>query len=336
MDLSTTYLGMELKNPIVPSASPLSSTLDGIRRMEEAGAAAIVMYSLFEEQITLESHQLDDFLSHGADSFPEATRYFPDMQTYNVGPEEYLELIRRAKEAVDIPIIGSLNGVSSGGWMEYARLIELAGADALELNLYYLATDADLSGARIEQMYLDAVQQVRKSVRIPLAVKIGPYFTAMANTAYNLADSGADALVLFNRFYQPDFNLYSQYVMPSLVLSRSDELRLPLRWVAILYGRIPVDFAITTGIHTCEDVLKAIMAGANIAMMASELLQNGLARIGEILWEMAAWMEDYEYESVTQMRGSMSQRHVAEPAAFERANYMKLLQSFRPDQIKPQ
>ena len=329
MDLTTTYLGLNLKHPIVPSASPLSRTLDSIRRLEDAGAAAIVMYSLFEEQITLESYQLDYYLSHGSESYSEALNYFPDIHNYNIGPHEYVELIRRAKEAVDIPILGSLNGVSTGGWMEYARLIEQAGADALELNLYYIATNPEITGLTTEWMYLDAVAQVKSSVQIPLAVKIGPFFSAMGHMAHSLYQSGADGLTLFNRFYQPDFDLEAMEVKPSVVLSRSEELRLPLRWVAILYGRIPVDFAITTGIHTYQDVLKALMAGANITMMASELLQNGIGRIGEILSEMTCWMEEYEYASVSQMRGSMSQRHVAEPAAFERANYMKTLQSYR-------
>jgi len=334
MDLSTTYLGLKLKNPIVPSASPLSRTLDGIRRLEDAGAAAIVMYSLFEEQITLESSQLDYYLSHGTESYSEALSYFPNMDYYNIGPEEYLTLISQAKRAVDIPIIGSLNGVSKGGWMDYARRIEQAGADALELNLYYIATNPHISGLATERMYLDAVAQVKQSVTIPVAVKIGPYFSAMAHMAQNLQESGADALVLFNRFYQPDFDLDTLAVQPTVVLSRSEELLLPLRWVAILYGRIPVDFAITSGVHTYRDALKALMAGANVAMMASELLQNGLGRIEAILQDMAQWMEVYEYRSVRQMRGSMSQRHVAEPAAFERANYMKTLQSYRPNETE--
>lgn len=331
MDLTTTYMGMTLKNPIVPSASPLSEDLDGIRRMEDAGAAAVVMYSLFEEQITLESHQLDHHLTYGIDSFAEALSYFPDMETYHVGPDDYLKLIGRAKQSVDIPIVGSLNGVSTGGWVEYARKIQDAGADALELNVYYLPTDLSMTGAAVEQMVLDILTDVKKSVSIPVAVKLSPYFSATANVASRLAGAGADALVLFNRFYQPDFDLENLEVVPRLVLSNSDELRLPLRWVAILYGRVPVDLAITSGVHTLEDVLKGLMAGANVTMMASELLQNGIHRIGHILEGMARWMEEYEYESVAQMQGSMSQQHVAEPAAFERANYMKVLSSWRPD-----
>lgn len=331
MDLSTEYLGLKLKSPLVPSASPLSRNLDSIRRLEDAGAAAVVMFSLFEEQITMESHQLDHYLTYGAESYPEALSYFPDMEQYNIGPEEYLELIRRARESVDIPIIASLNGVSSGGWIRYARLMEQAGAHALELNIYFIPTNPHLSGAQVEEMYLEVLRDVRASVSIPIAVKIGPYFSSLAHMARHLAEQGADGLVLFNRFYQPDFDLENLEVVPHLVLSTSDELRLPLRWIAILYGRISVDFAISSGVHTHLDVIKAMMAGANIAQMASELLHNGLRRIGEIEHAMTRWMEEYEYESVAQMRGSMSQRNVAEPAAFERANYMKVLDSFRPD-----
>jgi dihydroorotate dehydrogenase (fumarate) len=331
MDTTTTYLGLNLKNPIVASASPISHTLDGIRRLEDGGAAAFVMYSLFEEQIIHESRQLDHYLTYGTDSFAEALSYFPEMETYNTGPEEYLELIRKAKETVEIPVIASLNGVSSGGWTRYARLMQEAGADALELNIYYIPTDPHLTGAQVEQMYVDVVREVRHSVSIPLAVKIGPYFSSTANMALRLSEAGADGLVLFNRFYQPDLDLEMLEVVPSLQLSTSYEMRLPLHWVAILYGRISVDLAITTGVHTHMDVLKAMMAGANVAMMTSELLQNGVVRIREILAEIEAWMDEYEYVSVAQMRGSMSQRNVAEPAAFERANYMKTLHSFRSD-----
>jgi len=331
IDLSTTYMGLTLKNPIVPSASPLSQSVEHICRMEDAGAAAVVMYSLFEEQLTRESQQLDHYLSYGSESFAEALNYYPDMEMYNIGPEEYLNLISRAKLAVDIPIIGSLNGVSTGGWIEYARKIEEAGADALELNVYYIPTDIGMTGTEVEQMYMDTVWDVKKSVSIPVAVKLSPYFSATGNMASRLAEAGADALVLFNRFYQPDFDLENLEVVPHLVLSNSHELRLPLRWVAILYGRVPVDFAITSGVHTHEDVLKGLMAGAKVTMMASELLQNGLQRISEIVQGMLVWLEEHEYESVAQMQGSMSQQHVAEPAAFERANYMRVLQSWQPD-----
>jgi dihydroorotate dehydrogenase (fumarate) len=322
---------MTLKNPIVASSSPLSENLDNIYKLEEVGVAAVVMYSLFEEQITYQSHQLDHYLSYGIESFAEALNYFPDMEQFRIGPEEYLNLISRAKAAGNIPIIGSLNGVSTGGWIEYARKIEEAGADALELNTYYIPTDVGMPGTEVEQMYIDVVQDIKNSISIPVAIKLGPYFSATANMAYRLAQAGADALVLFNRFYQPDFDLENLEVVPDLVLSNSHELRLPLRWVAILYGRVPVDFAITSGVHRHQDVLKGMMAGAKVTMLASELLQNGIDRIGEILENMTDWMEEHEYESVTQMQGSMSQQYVTEPAVFERANYMKVLQSWRPD-----
>lgn len=330
MSLTTNYMGMMLPHPIVPSASPLSEDLDSIRRLEDAGAAAVVMYSLFEEQITLESHLLDYYLSYGIESYGEALSYFPDMRTYHIGPDQYLSLISRAREAVEIPIIASLNGVSSGGWIEYARKIEEAGANGLELNIYFIPTDPRMTSAEVEQMYVDILRDVRNSVSIPIAMKLSPYFSATANMAHRLAEAGADALALFNRFYQPDLDLDELEVTPHLVLSDSDDLRLPLNWIAILYGRIPVDFAITSGVHTHLDVLKSVMAGAKVTMMASELLHNGVGRIGEILEAMARWMDKHEYESIAQMRGSMSQMRVAEPAAFERANYMKVLQDWRP------
>jgi len=331
MDLSTTYLGLKLKNPLVPSASPLSQTLDGIRRLEDAGAAAIVLYSLFEEEIEGKSHLLDHYLNAGTESFAEALSYFPDMARYNVGPDAYLRHLNNAKKAVDIPIIGSLNGVSTGGWVRYARYIEEAGADALELNIYYVPTELHTSAISVEERYLDVVRAVKDQVSIPVAVKVGPYFSSFANMAFRLAKAGADGLVLFNRFYQPDFDLEQLRVTPNLVLSTSQELRLPLRWLAILYGRVPVDLALTTGVHTDEDVLKGLMAGAKVTMMASELLHNGIKRIDEILSGVETWMEEHEYESVAQMQGSMSQIHVTEPAAFVRANYMKELQSWRVD-----
>lgn len=331
MDLTTSYLGLTLKHPVVPSASPLSQNLSGIRRLEDAGASAVVMYSLFEEQIDAESRVLDHYLTYQTESYGEALSYFPRLERYNVGPEDYLNLIMMAKRSVDIPIIGSLNGVSTGGWIEYAKHIEDAGADALELNVYYIPTDPAISVGDVEQMYLDVVRDVKACVGIPVAVKLGPYFSAFANMASRLRDVGADGLVLFNRFYQPDFDLDELEVVPNLVLSNSHELRLPLRWVAILYGRVDVDFAITSGVHTHTDALKGLMAGAKVTMMASELLRNGVERIGTVVQDMTQWMEEHEYDSVAQMQGSMSQVNVAEPAAFERANYMKLLQSWRQD-----
>lgn len=331
VDLSTNYLGLKLKHPVVPSASPLSDGIDRIRRLEDAGASAIVLYSLFEEQIVGESHLLDHYLSYGAESFAEALDYFPEMDSYNVGPGGYLDLIRRAKEATDIPIIASLNGVSTGGWVEYARMMEEAGADALELNIYYVATDPAMTGADVEQMYLDVVHDVRSNLRIPLAVKVGPHFSSFANMAMKLAKAGAGGLVVFNRFYQPDFDLEQLDVVPNLALSSAWEMRLPLRWVSILYGRVPVDFAITSGVHTYEDVLKGVMAGASVTMMASELLRNGVQRLNLVVREVERWLEEHEYVSISQAQGSMSQRNVAEPAAFERANYMKVLKSWKYD-----
>jgi dihydroorotate dehydrogenase (fumarate) len=329
MSLATNYLGLVLKNPIVASSSPLSHSVDSIRRLEDAGCSAVVMYSLFEEQITFDSFYVDHYLRNNANSFAESLSYFPEMESYNVWPDEYLRLIRRAKESVDIPIIGSLNGVSIGGWTNYATLIEDAGADALELNVYYLPTSVDLTGQEVENMYVDLLRQVKRSVTIPVAIKLSPFFSSTANMAKRLVDEGANGLVLFNRFFQPDLDLETLEVAPRLVLSGSDELRLPLRWVAILYGRVLADLAITTGVHTSEDVLKGLMAGAKVTMMASELLQNGLRRVKEILDEIESWMSEHDYFSVAQMIGSMSQQHCAEPAAFERANYMKTLDSYQ-------
>ena len=330
MNLTTKYLDMVLKNPIVASSSPLSHNIDSIRRLEDAGAAAVVMYSLFEEQIGFDSYYVDYHLTQGIDSYAESISYFPDMQSYNVGPEGYLNLIRRAKEAVNIPIIGSLNGASVGGWTDYATLIEEAGADALELNVYYVPANINMTGNEVEDLYVEILTAVRQAITIPVAVKLSPFFSSVAYVANRLAAYGADGLVLFNRFYQPDFDLEDLEVKPRLVLSDSDDLRLPLRWVAILYGRLDVDFAITSGIHTSQDVLKGLMAGAKVTMMASELLQHGVRRIGQVLNEIVHWLNEHEYESVTQMVGAMSQKHCAEPAAFERANYMKMLDSYRP------
>jgi dihydroorotate dehydrogenase (fumarate) len=330
MNLTTNYLGMLLKNPIVASSSPLSHTLDSIRRLEDAGVAAVVMYSLFEEQIGFDSYYIDYHLTQHIDSYAESISYFPDMQSYNVGPDEYVNLIRRAKETVDVPVIGSLNGASVGGWTDYAKLIEDAGADALELNIYYLPTNTRISGTEVETLYLDILLSVRQAISIPVAVKMSPFFSSIPNMASRLTDVGADGLVLFNRFYQPDFDLEKLEVAPRLVLSNSDDLRLPLRWVAILYGRLTSDFAITSGIHTAHDVIKGLMAGARVTMMTSELLQKGVRRVGQVLNELVTWMNEHEYESVMQMIGAMSQKHCTEPAAFERANYMKMLDSYRP------
>jgi dihydroorotate dehydrogenase (fumarate) len=327
-DLTTTYLGLHLKNPLVASASPLSKKLETVRRIEDAGASALVMYSLFEEQITHDSYELDHYLERGTHSYAEAMSYFPDMGNYNLGPEPYLEHLHKIKQVVSIPVIGSLNGISSGGWVEYAQRIEQAGADALELNIYYLPTDPDLTGAELEEDYVQLVKDVRAKIKLPIAVKLSPYFSALPNLAKRIVEAGADGLVLFNRFYQPDFDLEELEVVPNLVLSTSHELRLPLRWIAILYGRIAADFALTSGVHTAQDVLKAMMAGANVAMMTSTLLENGVGRIMHILTDLQEWMEEHEYESIEQMRGSMSQQAVTEPAAFERANYIRALNTF--------
>lgn len=331
MDLSTTYLNLTLKNPLVPSASPLSKSIDGIKELEDAGAGAIVMHSLFEEQINASSKELDHFLSFGSESFGEALSYFPEMDSYEVGPDSYLEHIREAKESVNIPIISSLNGVSNGGWITYAKMMEEAGADALELNIYYIPTDPDISSTEVEAMYLEVIREVCQSVQIPVAVKFGPFFSSIPNIAKKMSGLGVKGLVMFNRFYQPDFDIEELEVVPNLVLSSSDELRLPLRWTAILYGRVSADIAITSGIHTGIDVVKGLLAGANVTMMASELLMHGIDRLTGISVELERWMESHEYTSVQQMRGSMSQANTANPDAFERANYMKVLQSIRQD-----
>jgi dihydroorotate dehydrogenase (fumarate) len=327
-DLSTTYLGLTLRNPLVVSAGPLCESVDNIRRMEDAGAGAVVLHSLFEEQITLESQHLDRYLTDGTDSFAESLTYFPDIASYRLGPDDYLEHVRRAKAALGIPVIGSLNGVSSGGWMRYAKKIEQAGADALELNVYYIPTDPDLTGGRVEQMYADLVKDVKASIGIPVAVKVGHFWSALANAAARLDRAGADALVLFNRFYLPDFDLESLEVVPRLTLSNSYELLVRLHWVAILYGHLRCDLAVTGGVHTHEDVLKAMMAGARVAMMTSALLRNGIEHLAAIRSQLQAWLEAHQYESIRQMQGSMSYRSVREPAAFERANYMKVLSSY--------
>jgi len=329
-DLTTTYLGLQLKNPLVASAAqPLSSKVETVKKLEEAGIGAVVMYSLFEEQIIHESLELDHYLSTGMDFSREVVSYYPETGNFTLAPEAYIENLRKTKKAVNIPVIGSLNGVSTGGWIKYARQIEDAGADAIELNLYYLPTDANITSSELEDNYVNLVQDVCKSIKIPIAVKLSPFFTSLPNIARRMAQAGAKGLVLFNRFYQPDIDLENLEVVPNLVLSNSNEMRLPLRWIAILFGRIQADLALTSGVHTSEDVLKAMMAGASVAMTTSELLQHGLGRIPDILKGIETWMVDHEYESVQQMKGSLSQKSVKEPAAFERANYMKALQSFR-------
>jgi len=331
VDLTTSYMGIRLKNPIVPSASPLSAKLDKIKQMEDAGASAVVLHSLFEEQLETEAEALAYYLERGTEQFYEAITYFPAVEDYRREPEEYLEHIRRAKKAVDIPIIASLNGVTPGGWVSYARHFEEAGADAVELNVYWIPTDFHLMSYDVEDLYVKILRKVKEQVSIPVTMKLSPYFSALPHVASMLDAEGADGLVLFNRFYQPDLDLENLEVIPLHNLSTSSDLLLPLRWIAILYGRVPVDFALTSGVHTHEDALKAMMAGAKVAMMASELLKNGTDRVRVIADDMVRWMDEHGYESVRQMQGSMSQKNVASPAAFERANYMRVLQSWHPD-----
>ena len=327
-DLTTEYLGLKLASPLVAGASPLCEDLGNLRRLEDAGAAAVVLHSLFEEQLTRESDVLDRALSAGTDSHAEAMSYFPDLQSYNLGPEGYLEHIHKAKAALGIPVIASLNGVSSGGWIEYARKMQQAGADALELNVYFIPTDAHLTGAAVEQQYCDLVRDVRAAIKIPLAVKVGHQFTAFANMARHLEESGADALVLFNRFYQPDLDIDALEVKSALSLSQPYELLLRLHWVAVLFGRLRLDLAVTGGVHEARDVLKAMMAGANVAMMTSALLRRGIPHLAAVRRDLVAWMDEHEYESVRQMRGSLSQRSTANPEAYERANYVTVLSSY--------
>ncbi|MBI2757055.1 MAG: dihydroorotate dehydrogenase-like protein [Chloroflexi bacterium] len=329
IDLSTTYLGLHLKNPLVASASPLSKKVEQVQRMEEAGIAAVVMHSLFEEQIIHESLELDHYLTRGTNSYAEAITYLPDSGSYSLLPEKYLTKVTELKKAVNIPVIGSLNGVSKGGWVRYARLIQEAGADALELNLYYLPTDPAITAQELEDTQVDLVADIKSSIKIPLAVKLSPFYTSLPHFAQRITAAGADGLVLFNRFYQPDFDIEELSIAHTLDLSTSADLRLPLRWISILHGQVDVDFALTSGVHTAVDVLKAMMSGANSAMMASELLHYGVERIPAILSEIETWMDTHQYTSIIQMQGSMSQKSVAEPAAFERANYMKVLSSLR-------
>ena len=329
VDLTTTYMGIKLKNPVVPSASPLSADLDNIKRMEDAGAAAITLHSLFEEQIEFEAEALTHFLEQGTESFAEALSYFPAVHEYRREPDDYVDHIRMAKSAVDIPIIASLNGVSPGGWTGYAKRFEEAGADAVELNVYFIPTNDTLMSYDVEDLYVKLLKDVKKKVDIPVAMKLSPYFSAMPHVASMLDAEGADALVLFNRFYQPDVDIEALDVTPNLQLSTPVEMRLPMRWIAILYGRLDCSMALTSGIHTAEDVIKAVMVGADVANVCSVLLKMGIGKIDELLEGMTAWMEEHDYESIEQMKGSMSHKSVPEPAAFERANYMKVLNSYK-------
>lgn len=330
MDLSTTYLGLKLKNPLVLSASTLSENVDNIKKAEDSGASAVVLQSLFEEQLRMESDELDFHLSHGTESFAEALTYFPRASEFRLGPEDYLEHIAKAKAAVQIPIIASLNGSSVGGWTDYARKMQEAGADAIELNIYYIPTRFDMTSAEVEKTYIDILRAVKSVVTIPVAVKLGAFFSSMANMARQLDEAGADGLVLFNRFYQPDINLETLEVEHKVLLSTPQARRLPLRWIAILYGNIKADLAATSGIHTAHDVLQMLMVGAKVTMLCSVLFKHGIEHIAVIEREMRTWMEQHEYESVQQLQGSLSQKNCPDPSAFERAHYMRAISSYRP------
>ena len=327
-DLTTKYLGLTLRNPLIASASPLTESIQNIVQLEDAGIAAVVLPSLFEEQLRVESETLDADLSRGVDEFPEATTYLPNLMNYNMGPDGYLELIRNAKRRVGIPVIASLNGSTPGGWLSYAKDMEQAGASAIELNLYAIESNADRTSETVERGYCDVVELIKSKVHIPVAVKISPFFSSMAHMARKLSNSGADGLVLFNRFYQPDFDPENLEVVPRLELSRRYELLLRMHWTAILYGKVDASLAITGGVHETEDVLKGVMAGAAAVMMTSALLANGIRHAHRVLEELHRWLEDHEYHSIAQMTGCMSQGAVANPAAFERGNYMKVLSSY--------
>jgi len=325
VDLTTKYMGLSLKNPLVPSASPLSRELDKIKSLEDASAAAVTLYSLFEEQIEHEAEFLDTAIEGSKYIYAESLDFFPPLENYRRDEDAYLELIRKAKASIDIPLIASLNGFSLGGWTRYARLIEEAGADALELNIYYLPTSVQVTGSGVESLHLAILREVKQQVSIPVAVKLSPFFSALPSIAQQLTEGGADGLVLFNRFYQPDLDIEALEATRRLTLSTSEEMRLPLRWIAILYGQVDASLALTTGVHTSEDIIKALMAGADIANVCSVLLQEGLEKITNLLEGVVAWMEAHEYDSVSQMKGSLSHKHTSDPAAFERANYVQLI-----------
>jgi len=333
MDLTTTYLGLKLRTPLVPSASPLSQDLDDIRRLEDAGASAVVLYSLFEEQLRQESAELDHHLSAGTESFAESLTYFPQPGEFRLGPEGYLNHIVKAKDAVDIPVIASLNGATVGGWTQYATQIEQAGADALECNIYSIPTDMDVPAAEVEQTYIEILRAVKYSITIPVAVKLSPFFSNMANMAKRLDQAGADGLVLFNRFYQPDIDLEELEIKPNVLLSTPQALRLPLTWIGILYGRIKANLAATSGVHGAEDVIKLLMVGADVTMLCSTLLRNGISHLRYVEQSLVEWMEKHEYESVRQMKGSMSQLRCPDPSAFERAQYMRAVKSVQHVQV---
>jgi dihydroorotate dehydrogenase (fumarate) len=329
MDLKTKYLGMTLRSPIVVSASPLTEYVQNIKMMEDAGAGAVVLHSLFEEQIRLEQQELHYHTTHGTESFAESLSYFPEQEDYKLGPEEYLEQIKKAKESVKIPIIASLNGSTIGGWTEYAKEMEQAGADAIELDVYYIPTDMSLSGANVEQTYIDILRSVKSVVNVPVAIKLSPFFSNMANMAQRFDDAGANALVLFNRFYQPDIDLEEFEVKPNVILSTSHAMRLPMRWIAILKDKIAADLAATSGIHTGVDVVKMLLVGSNVTMVCSALLKHGIFHIQNMENHLVEWMEQNEYDSVEEMIGAMSQQKTTDPSAFERAQYMKALTYYK-------
>ena len=328
MKLTTNYLGFQLRTPLVPSASPLSEKIDNIKRMEDAGASAVVFHSLFEEQVRRDRHELQFYLDQGTESYAESLSFFPHHEEFKVGPEAYLEHIAEAKAASHIPIIGSLNGTTFGGWLKYAKQIEQAGADALELNIYSVPTDSDRSAEDIETEYLTIIASIKAQVKIPVAVKLSPYFTNFARFAHRVDRQGANALVLFNRFYQPDIELETLEISPNILLSTPMAMRLPMRWIAMLYGRIDANLAATSGIHRATDALKMLMAGADVTMLCSVLLRRGIEHIRVMEREMCEWMEEHEYESVEQLKGSMSQKNCPDPSAFERAQYMRALASY--------
>jgi len=328
-DLSTTYLGLKLRSPLVVSASPLSRDLDGIRRLEQAGASAVVLYSLFEEQLRQEEVDLNYHLTAGTESFAESLTYFPQASEFHTGPEGYLKHIRKAKAAVKIPVIASLNGSTLGGWTKFAAEIERAGADAIECNVYYIPTDPTVSAAHIEQTYLDILQAVKATVTIPVAIKLSPFFSNLSNMAHRLDEAGADALVLFNRFYQPDIDLEELEIRPNVLLSTPQALRLPLTWIGILHGRVKASLAATGGVHAAEDAVKLLMVGANVTMMCSSLIRHGIDHLRHVERELRDWMEAHEYESVAQMQGSMSQLKCSDPGAFERAQYMRAVKGMQ-------
>jgi len=333
MNLTTNYLGFKLRTPLVPSASPLSEKIDNIKRMEDAGASAIVFHSLFEEQVRRDHHDLQFYLDQGTENYPESLTFFPDHADFKVGPEAYLEHLAQAKTAVHIPIIGSLNGATFGGWMKYAQEIEQAGADALELNIYQVPNDADRAADDIENEYLTIIASIKAQLNIPVAVKVSPFFTNFAHFARRVDRSGANALVLFNRFYQPDIELETLEISPNILLSTPMAMRLPMRWIAMLYGRIGANLAATSGIHRATDALKMLMAGADVTMLCSVLFRRGIKQIKVLEEEMRQWMEEHEYESVEQLKGSMSQKNCPDPSLFERAQYMRALATYPAPEI---